>query len=133
MSRWRTSFAVVALVVTLAPAARARTAERAPFVGLSLVEAIERLEAAGLTILYSSDLVRPDMRIAAEPAGRWPREILDEILAPHDLNAQTGPAGTTLIVAAPVPGRSAASWCSPVRIGRSAASACRPRMARSRR
>jgi outer membrane receptor protein involved in Fe transport len=78
--------------------------ERTPFVGQTLVEAIARLEAAGLPVLYSSDLVRPDMRVLSEPTTRWPREILDQILAPHGLAAQSGPAGTTLIVAAPRPG-----------------------------
>jgi Ca-activated chloride channel family protein len=73
----------------------------APFAGRTLVEALRELQAAGLQIIYSSDLVRPEMRVAAEPAGRSPREILDHLLAPHGLRVQPGPGGSLLILAAP--------------------------------
>ncbi len=78
--------------------------ERTPFAGRTLADALEQLETAGLAILYGSDLVRPDMRVLAEPTSTWPREILDEILAEHRLRSQAGPAGTLLVVPAPPPG-----------------------------
>ncbi len=96
-----------ALVLVLWIAAGPLAAEDEPspaFRGVPLTAALERLRAAGLKILYSSDLVRPDMRVLLEPRGRWPREILDEILAPHGLESRPGPAGAILIVHAPPAG-----------------------------
>jgi len=72
--------------------------------GIPLTVALERLRDAGLKILYSSDLVRPEMLVQVEPHGRWPREILDEILPPHGLRSEPGPAGALLILAARPPG-----------------------------
>jgi len=95
---------VLLLMLTVSGSAAADELERVPLRGATLAEALERLDDAGLEILYSSDLVRPDMRVLAEPHGRWPREILDEILAPHGLRSRPGPAGAILIVPAPPPG-----------------------------
>lgn len=82
------------------------------FAGLSLTKALRELESEGLALVYSSDLVRPDMRVSTEPAATAPRAILDELLAPHGLLALDGPRGRLLIVqaapdapAAPVPPR----------------------------
>jgi outer membrane receptor protein involved in Fe transport len=68
---------------------------------LSLEEALQRLEARGLSILYSSDLVRPSMRVREEPRATEPRAILEEILAPHGLTARAGPNGSLMLVRAP--------------------------------
>jgi outer membrane receptor for ferrienterochelin and colicin len=68
---------------------------------LSLEEALQRLEARGLSILYSSDLVRPAMRVREEPQATEPRAILEEILAPHGLTVREGPNGSLLLVRAP--------------------------------
>ena len=95
---------VVLATLAMPEAAAAEEPQGAAFRGATLPEALERLEGAGLEILYSSDLVRPSMKVLSEPRGRWPREILDEILTPHGLRAQPGPAGTILIVPAPAPG-----------------------------
>jgi hypothetical protein len=73
------------------------------FKGLHLSAALERLQAHGLRILFSSDLVRPEMIVAKEPHGRRPAEILDELLVPHGLRSMPGPAGALLIVKAPPP------------------------------
>ena len=72
------------------------------FKGLRLSAALERLQANGLKILFSSDLVRPEMIVVKEPRGRWPQEILDGLLAPHG-RLTPGPAGALLIVKAPPP------------------------------
>jgi len=66
--------------------------------GRRLVEALDDLRAQGLAIIYSSDLVRPDMVITAEPDAGSPRRLLDQLLAPFGLEGQDGPAGTVLIV-----------------------------------
>ncbi len=52
----------------------------------------------GLKIVFSSNLVRADARVLAEPKARLPRRVLDEILRPHGLEARPGDAGTLLIV-----------------------------------
>jgi TonB-dependent receptor-like protein/carboxypeptidase family protein len=66
--------------------------------GQPLSEALEALREEGLNLVYSSDLVRPEMLVLAEPAARSPREMAEEILAPHGLKLQEGPAGTLLVV-----------------------------------
>ena len=72
---------------------------------LSLEDAIGRLRADGLTIIYSSDLVKPWMRVREEPAAGDAQTILKQILAPYALAAAAGPGESLVIVrgAAPVP------------------------------
>jgi outer membrane receptor protein involved in Fe transport len=67
-------------------------------VGRSLPEAIALLEQTGLTVLYSTDLVRPHMRVAQEPAPGPPDAQLAEILTPFRLNTRPGPGTALLIV-----------------------------------
>jgi hypothetical protein len=86
------------------------------FKGLRLSAALEKLHANGLKILFSSDLVRPEMVVVKEPRGRWPQEILDELLAPHGLKSIRGPAGALLIVKAP-PTALARRTTAPARAG----------------
>lgn len=81
------------LLVCLAP-----VAEAADFAGLSLQQALEQLRAQGLDLFYSSDLVRPGMRVEIEPVATEPRAILDEILAPHGLSTAPAPGGGLLLV-----------------------------------
>jgi hypothetical protein len=69
--------------------------------GLPLPAALRVLQDDGLNIIFSSSLVRDDMQVLEEPTGRWPREILVEILAPHGLQAQPGPGDALLVVKAP--------------------------------
>ncbi len=57
----------------------------ASYQGQSLDQAISHLEAGGLTVFYSSDLVRPDMTVRVEPVASGPVDVLSEILAPHQL------------------------------------------------
>lgn len=87
------------------------------FRDLSLEEALRRLEARGLPILYSSDLVQPSMRVRDEPRATDPRAILEEILAPHGLEVADGPNGSVILVRAPRPappaGQAAAAPLAP--------------------
>ena len=76
----------------------ARGRWRAPHAGQAVSEALELLRDEGLSLVYSSDLVRPEMRVRADPLGRTPREMAEEILAPHGLTLRDGPAGTVLVV-----------------------------------
>lgn len=72
-----------------------------PIAGDSLAGALERLRYAGLAIVFSEQLVRPEMRVLRAPTASEPREILREILAPHGLEIREGPHGRILVV----PGR----------------------------
>ncbi len=77
--------------------------------GRRLDDALRLLQHAGVPIVFSSEIVTPDMRVTAEPPATAPREQLDELLAPHGLIAQPGPGGVILVVrrpaAAPAPPR----------------------------
>jgi outer membrane receptor protein involved in Fe transport len=69
--------------------------------GMPLWSAIADLEKRGVRILYSSDLVRPWMKVVAEPTEGDPAAILAEILRPHGLAARAGPGGLLLVVRQP--------------------------------
>ena len=74
------------------------------FSGKTLEQALRELQLRGLNVVYSSDLVRPEMKVTAEPAGGSPREVLKRLLQPHGLKAEDGPVNTLLVVYASVPG-----------------------------
>ncbi len=88
----------IALVVLLAAAAPAQ-ADAKRFAGRPLADALRDLQADGLKIVFSSELVRSDMRVIDEPKGT-PRRMLDAMLRPHGLEARAGPGGTLLVVRA---------------------------------
>ena len=69
--------------------------------GRRLDEALEDLRQRGLRIIYSNEVVRPDMRVPAETRTTSRRRLLDELLAPHGLIARNGPGGTVLVVKNP--------------------------------
>ena len=71
---------------------------RRPLAGRLLADALRELQGRGLQIVFSSELVRPNMRVTSEPASRGDREILDEILKPHSLEARGGPGSTLIVV-----------------------------------
>jgi hypothetical protein len=80
-----------------------------PLAGLSLEDAIRRLESrGGLSVIYSTDLVTPGLRVTSEPKSTQPAEMLREILAPHALDVAPGPNGRLLVVRGRSPPRSAA-------------------------
>lgn len=74
-----------------------------PYRDLTLEQAIDRLEQGGLSVLYSSDLIKPWMRVLQEPSSIDARSILEEILAPYDLKVTPGPNGLLLLVRAQPP------------------------------
>ena len=81
----------------------AASATAEPLRGLSLSEAIDSLQRDGLDVVYSSSLVKPEMRVLVEPESADPRSRLEEIVAPFGLAIASGPAGTLLLVRAPTP------------------------------
>src|SRR5262245_30375723 len=95
---WR----VVSLLLLLLPAgtlASAVETERTRFAGRPLSEALSDLQADGMKLIYSSDLVPSSMIVATDPIETSPRKILDELIHPFGLSAVEGPGGTLLIVA----------------------------------
>jgi hypothetical protein len=95
--------AIALLVSVLAgsPVGELGFAEPTRFAGLRLSEALTLLQARGFRIVYSSELVTPDMRVASEPVARDPAALLSELLKPHGLRVEVGPAGVLQIVRAP--------------------------------
>lgn len=71
------------------------------FKGVTLEAAIEELEARGLSVLYSSDLVGPEMRVLHAPASTAPRALLEEIVRPHGVQVAEGPGGSLVLMRAP--------------------------------
>jgi hypothetical protein len=68
------------------------------YAGRTLTEALQEVQTLGLRLIYSSDVVRSWMLVEEEPASSDPRGILDELLAPHGLEAREGPGEVLLIV-----------------------------------
>ncbi len=95
------------LVLAAVPAQAAGSADpSARFRGRPLIAVLEELRQRGLSLIFSSAVVRPELVVADEPKARDPRAILDQILAPCGLQAENGAQGTILIVpAAPTPDR----------------------------
>ena len=81
-------------------------AQAAPssYAGKPLGDVLRDLQQRGLNVVFSSELVKPDMKVAAEPKATAPRRILDEVLAPHGLAVRSGPRESFVVVrAAPAP------------------------------
>lgn len=70
----------------------------AAYQGQTLEQALEQLRERGMALFYSSDLVKPWMRIEREPTAAEPRALLAEILAPHGITVTDGPDGALLLV-----------------------------------
>ena len=69
--------------------------------GRRLDEALADLQRRGLKIIYTSEVVRPHMRVFDEPRVMSLRRMLDELLADHGLIARDGPGGHLLVVKNP--------------------------------
>lgn len=68
------------------------------YAGRPLGDVLRDLQATGLNIVFSSEIVRPTMRVDAEPKAVLPREVLDEILGPHGLQVRSGPNDSLSVV-----------------------------------
>ena len=71
--------------------------------GRRLSEALQMLQASGLHIVFTSELVTPDMRVRREPKAKTPRDQLDELLDPHGLGTKDGADDTIVVVRKPKP------------------------------
>jgi Ca-activated chloride channel homolog len=68
------------------------------YAGWVLGDVLRDLQAAGLNIVFSSEIVRPTMKVLTAPNAVRPREVLDEVLRPHGLQVRSGPGGALLVV-----------------------------------
>ncbi len=65
---------------------------------MSLSEALLDLRARGLRIVFSSNVVREDLYVESAPTASDLRQILDQLLAPHALEAREGPGEIVVVV-----------------------------------
>jgi len=70
---------------------------------MPLAAALDVLRGQGLELAFTSELVRPEMRVEREPVASEPRLVLDEILAPHGLRVREEAGGLLVVVASPTP------------------------------
>ena len=94
--------AIVMLLVGVCatPLAARQGGDRPRYAGRPLVDVLQDLNRRGLSIVFSTNLVPATLRVSAEPAGS-PREILDQVLRPHGLQARPGAQGTLIVARAP--------------------------------
>ena len=88
----------VSLLLLAVVGANAMGAAPSGFKGLGLEQALERLEARGLSIVYSSDLVGPGLVVTTEPSSSAPVEILREIVEPLGFAVVANPGGSVMLV-----------------------------------
>ncbi|MEZ5332858.1 MAG: TonB-dependent receptor [Thermoanaerobaculia bacterium] len=96
---------IAAFLVPLLAAAGVALGAESPSAGLagrSLAEALQLLRDEGLAIVFTDEVVRPEMTVRQEPTAPTPRAVLDEILAAHGLAARDGGDGILVVVAAGV-------------------------------
>ncbi len=72
----------------------------AKYICWPLPEALEDLRDQGLNIIYSSDLVRPEMQVTSIPAATSLPQMLDELLLPHGLRTRNGTNNALMVVRA---------------------------------
>jgi hypothetical protein len=96
--RFRSAAGVVLVASLTLNATVTAAQEPTRYVGMSLADALRVLQGRGLRIVFTSATVTPDLRVRVEPTRRTPRQQLEELLAPHGLEARDGPGGTIQIV-----------------------------------
>jgi Carboxypeptidase regulatory-like domain/TonB dependent receptor-like, beta-barrel len=91
--------AVSVLAATAWLVASAAAQDSTTFVGKPLAEALRTLQSTGVKLVFSSELVRPEMRVESEPKASRGEPLLRELLQPHGLDVKKGPRETWLVVA----------------------------------
>jgi hypothetical protein len=98
--RWPELVALLASTLMTPGVGAAPPTESLPMTtsGRPLVEVLRDFQTRGTKILFSSDLVQPEMIVREEARGDSLQEVLEQILGPHGLQPQIGPQGSVLIV-----------------------------------
>ncbi len=68
------------------------------YVGLPLALVISKINTENFNIIYSSLLIRPDMKVKKQPKSNEPLEMIREILMAHELRLVAGPEGSWLVI-----------------------------------
>src|SRR5688500_20134749 len=68
--------------------------------GMPLTDALLELQARGLKLVWSSAVVRPEMRVVSPPHGADLRSLLEQLLTPHGLAAEEAPGGSLVVAPA---------------------------------
>ena len=84
--------ATLVLLLTLAQTPQLNLA------GKPLAQALQEIEAYGITIVWSEDLVRPEMKVREQPKSTRLADIVNEILAPYGLTTRAGETGALVVV-----------------------------------
>ena len=92
---------MVLVVLAMALALPLHAAQARPYAGRPVADVLQELQTPEQRIIFSTDLVKPAMRVQAEPKSTDPKEIARAILEPHGLTVRPGPRGTLLVVALP--------------------------------
>ncbi len=95
----------------------AETIDGSSYACRPLAAALEDLQARGLPIVFSSNLVRDDLRVETVPTAGSPRRLLDQLLAPHGLRVQDGAGGRLLVVQDFLAGSDPPTWPVPTAAG----------------
>ena len=88
------TIAVPATAPSLSAAGQART-----YAGRPVADVLREMQTPEFQIIFSSDLVPATLVVKAEPKTAQPRQIAQQILAPHGLALVQGPRGRLLVVA----------------------------------
>jgi hypothetical protein len=89
----------VLLIIGLCPGAMSHAAAQ-PYKDRQVHEVLRDFQQQGVRVIFSTRLVRPNMRVGVEPHGDRPEEVITAILAPHDLTIRVGLRGILLVVPA---------------------------------
>ena len=96
---------VLALILVLSSVpnvARSLETEIEPVLaGRALADALLVLRDRGLELIFTTEVVGPEMRVESEPTGEDLPAILRDLLAPHGLTVEEGPRGVLVVVRDP--------------------------------
>ena len=101
--RLRLAASVLAAALAAAVPATAIGQDATRYAGRRVDDVLRQLQATGARIIFASNLVPPTLRVKAEPVARSPRDIAEEVLAPHGLTLKDGPGDTWIVVPRPTP------------------------------
>ncbi len=88
-----------AIVLAMATIPAAAAAQNRTYAGRPIADVLRELQTADFRVIFSSDLVPPTLLVKAEPKPAPPRQMAQQILAPHGLTLASGPRGRLLVVA----------------------------------